>query len=439
MEKIFINNRAGKKIAVLIEVAPKARGLAFVMHGQGSVKEQPQIETFAAAFRDNDFTVIRFDARNSMGESEGKMEDASITSYYEDLEDVIDWSRTQHWYREPFVLAGHSLGGICIALYAERHPEKVRACAPTSTVVSGTLSYEAHMAADPKGLEEWRRTGWQVSESRSHPGVIKRIKWANMEDRLKYDLLEGAQRLTMPVLMMVGEKDTGTPLEHQKILYDRLPGRKELHLIKGAEHTFRDEKHLQEISAIFDQWIKSFTMRLVATIRDADVGSDFPNPIVYKERRASRAIVFDEDRNVALLHARKKHYHKLPGGGIEKGESVMSALHRELSEEIGCSARNIRELGIVEEYRNKYSLRQISYCFLADVDGEKGTPHLEADEIADGFETIWIGIGSAIVMLEGEASVEDYEGKFIRMRDLALLKEAVQSIHRTSIEDEKDH
>lgn len=165
-------------------------------------------------------------------------------------------------------------------------------------------------------------------------------------------------------------------------------------------------------------------MKLIKTIRDSDIGGGFPDCPVVQERRASRAVVFDVDGNVALLHASKKNFHKLPGGGIEAGEDIETALRREVSEEIGCSVKNLRELGIVEEFRNQWALHQISYCFLADLDGEKGLPHLEEDEIADGFETVWVGIDEAIKILESEAPVEDYEGKFIQLRDLTLLREA---------------
>jgi len=166
-------------------------------------------------------------------------------------------------------------------------------------------------------------------------------------------------------------------------------------------------------------------MELLKTIRDSDVGSDIPDGIPKQERGASRAIVFDAAGNVALLHATKKHYHKLPGGGIEQGENIETALRREVMEEIGCSVKNLCELGSVEEYRNKWELHQMSYCFLADLDGEKGVPHLEENEIADGFETMWMSIDDAIKALESDAPVEDYEGKFIQVRDLTLLKEAL--------------
>jgi uncharacterized protein len=252
--KIFIQNRNNKKLSVIVEESPNQKGLAFVMHGKGGFKEQAHIQIFADVFKENGFTAVRFDARDTIGESEGKMEDATITGYYQDLEDVINWAKTQSWYMEPFWLAGHSLGGICIALYAENHPAMIKALAPVSTVVSGKLSYEAH---DPKELEEWKRTGWNIRESRSKPGVIIKSKWTNMEDRLNYDLLKNTDKLKMPVLLIVGDKDTSTPLKHQQILLESLPGKKELHIIKGAPHTFKESAHLKEIKDIFNDWIKN--------------------------------------------------------------------------------------------------------------------------------------------------------------------------------------
>lgn len=254
-QKIFIINRRGQKLAVVVEKPEDPRGLVFVMHGQGGFKEQPQIRTFALAFLENDFTVVSFDAANTIGESEGNMEDASVTTYYEDLEDIIGWAKSQSWYQESFSLIGHSLGGMCITLYAENYPEKVKSLAPISTVVSGKLSVEV---TPKEELEEWKRTGYKIEESNSKKGVMKKIKWANVEDRLKYDLLSLANKLMMPVILIVGEKDTGTPSEHQKILFNQLPGPKEMHVINGAHHTFREQEHLDEIKMILDRWIKSW-------------------------------------------------------------------------------------------------------------------------------------------------------------------------------------
>ena len=253
--KTFIKNRNDKKIVVVVEENPNQKGLVFTTHGLGGFKEQIHMQTFADAFRENNFTVVLFDATHTFGESEGLYEDATTTNYYEDLEDVIDWSKNQKWYQEPFVLVGHSMGGLSIALYAERYPNKVKALAPISTVISGKLS--AEQSSETKNLAEWKRTGWLERPSESKPGLIKRLKWSEMEDRMRYDLLPEANKLTMPVLLIVGDQDKGTTAEHHKILLDKLPGKKELHIIKNAPHTFKEPAHLAEIKEIFDKWIKN--------------------------------------------------------------------------------------------------------------------------------------------------------------------------------------
>ncbi|NMC51750.1 alpha/beta hydrolase [Candidatus Kuenenbacteria bacterium] len=254
MEKIFIQNRKNQKLAVLIDQPENPKGLAFIMHGLGGRKEQPHIMTFAQSFQDAGYIVVRFDTTNTFGESDGNYEDATITNYYQDLEDVINWSSSQTCYIEPFVLVGHSLGGISIALYAEKYPARIKGLAPISTVVSYELSCATQKYKET--IDEWQKTGWRVTESSSQPGLIKRLKWSHMVDRAKYDLLPEANKLTMPVLMAVGDQDDSTPLEHQKILYDALNCPKEFHIIPCAPHTFKDPKHLKELKEIFDQWVK---------------------------------------------------------------------------------------------------------------------------------------------------------------------------------------
>jgi len=252
MEKIFIKNRKNQNISVLIEKAQNQKGLAFVMHGLGDSKDSDHIKMFSKCFLDNNYTVVRFDTTNTFGESDGIFEDANITNYYEDLEDVITWSKSQDFYQEPFILCGHSLGAISSAFYAENYPERVKALAPFSSVVNAELSKQTYAKED---LENWEKTGW-LTEDWGAQGKIK-LKWSYMKEKENFDLLKKVDKLIMPVLIIVGELDNSTPLKHQQILFDKLPGRKELHVIKSSPHTFRAEKHLKEIYQILDKWIKS--------------------------------------------------------------------------------------------------------------------------------------------------------------------------------------
>ncbi len=252
MDKLFIENRLGKKLAVVVERPANPIGLAFIMHGLGSNKDRNYIKAWAEIFVKYNYVTVRFDTTNTYGESEGNYEEATITNYYQDLEDVIRWAKAQDFYIEPFVLMGHSFGGICTALYAEHYPEEVKALAPISTVVSGRLSLETY---DPEVLESWKQTGWNERPSSMIPGLIKKLPWSHMEDRQQYDLLTEADKLTMPVLMIVGSKDDLFPVNQQQMLFDSLPGQKEFHIIENAPHSFREENHIVESCDLLDRWL----------------------------------------------------------------------------------------------------------------------------------------------------------------------------------------
>ncbi|MDD2657600.1 MAG: NUDIX domain-containing protein [Candidatus Pacebacteria bacterium] len=144
----------------------------------------------------------------------------------------------------------------------------------------------------------------------------------------------------------------------------------------------------------------------------------------YPVREASRAVVVDEDGHVALLHATRENYFKLPGGGIEAGEDKMRALKRECQEEIGCDITIVGEIGSTIEYRKTLHLKQIPYCYFAKVKGKKGTPNPDEGEKAAGFVPVWLPYDDALRSI-GEDEVPDLEkSKYILPRDYALLKAA---------------
>ncbi len=255
-EKFSIKNRHGLKIVGVVSAPENPKGLAFTMHGLGGFKEQPHIMVLVDAFLKNGYTVVNFDTTNSFGESEGKYENATMQNYFEDLVDVISWAKKQNWFKEPFVLAGHSLGGYAVARYAEDYPKEVKAVFPFAGVVSGELSYKATEKFEPEKLKAWKETGWKEEESKSKPGLIKRLPWSHMEERLKHDLTPNVSNLIMPVLFVVGENDKSCTSGNQQALYDFVPGPKEMHVVKGAPHTFRELEHLEELKNIFNKWLE---------------------------------------------------------------------------------------------------------------------------------------------------------------------------------------
>jgi len=146
----------------------------------------------------------------------------------------------------------------------------------------------------------------------------------------------------------------------------------------------------------------------------------------YAIRTAARPVVYDNDGNVALMNVSKYGYHKLPGGGIEEGEDELTALRGECREKIGCEIEVFGEVGQIVEYRKMFKIKQISFCYLAKVAGEKGTPSFTQGEIDIGFRVKWLPPEQALQLLSSDRP-QDEEGKlYIVPRDKILLEEALK-------------
>lgn len=146
-------------------------------------------------------------------------------------------------------------------------------------------------------------------------------------------------------------------------------------------------------------------------------------------RRSARAVMFDKVGRVALLHVTKDDYHKLPGGGIDPGETIMEGLHRECLEETGCRIEVVRELGLVIEYRKTGNINQESYVYLARVMGEKVAPTLTEAEKKAGFILEWISFAEALVKA-GQEVIPDVTKGFIVTRDRLLLQETQRCLRQ---------
>lgn len=149
-------------------------------------------------------------------------------------------------------------------------------------------------------------------------------------------------------------------------------------------------------------------------------------------RQIVRAVVFDENKNVALTKIYNtdkfglRDYYELPGGGVQKDETHLEALRREMEEEIGCLIDHIQEIGEVIDFYNLIKRENHSCFYLARVVGRVPT-RLEPDEIARIEKTIWVPIKEAIRLYEKMQNV--LVGKLVKQRELPILKKAEKMIN----------
>ncbi len=165
-------------------------------------------------------------------------------------------------------------------------------------------------------------------------------------------------------------------------------------------------------------------MEIIKEIGNKDVGeTDKESGEPFRQRAAARAVLLDDDDNVAIIEAKNIKIHKIIGGGIEEDEDIEKALEREIMEESGCIGDVKQELGIVIEHRSNRNLIQTNYCYIARLVSDKGQPSFTEGEIEEGFELVWVSLDEAERRFATDEPTE-YSAKFQQVRDSFLLKEA---------------
>ena len=179
---------------------------------------------------------------------------------------------------------------------------------------------------------------------------------------------------------------------------------------------------------------------VIAVITDSDFNlekKELNKPFM---RYSSRGIVFNKDGMIAVFHKAKMNEYKLPGGGIEKGESFCEAFKREVFEETGCKIKNIEEIGITIEEKTQNNFCQISHVFKAEVLNNTNRLHLTNKEIEEGGNLLWLDINDAynkIMESINNFVATNYESKyqnlFIIKRDALILKYYIDKYYQDHV------
>ena len=244
----FITTQQNEKIHVLVKKPQTpAKGVLFLMHGLGSASTEKIIQATQKAYADNGWTSVAFDCRHAFGKSSGSLEKARLSTYFEDLNTVIDWAQKQDFFIEPFGLAGHSLGGAAVLKYAEHHSQRVNHLVLIAPVLSGKLWEEACLLNIPDFYREWQKNGSFFYQDPLYPDWKGSISYDVLKDTFSYDAFSFTDRLKMPVSIFVGQNDAVSLVSANQQFYDRLHGFKMIRLFKEADHTLRTEQNAVDL------------------------------------------------------------------------------------------------------------------------------------------------------------------------------------------------
>lgn len=110
-------------------------------------------------------------------------------------------------------------------------------------------------------------------------------------------------------------------------------------------------------------------------------------------RKKVRGLIFKNKNTLICVQENGreiKHLLKLPGGSVEKNESNVKAIKREILEETGYEIDNIKLIGYIENIRKEDSIHIIYY--MAKIKGKKKKLKLTDGELKVGTKPIEMDI-----------------------------------------------
>ncbi|HTC59985.1 MAG TPA: NUDIX domain-containing protein [Solirubrobacteraceae bacterium] len=96
------------------------------------------------------------------------------------------------------------------------------------------------------------------------------------------------------------------------------------------------------------------------------------------------------DRGAVLLLKRKKppeagHW-SIPGGRVEFGETLETAIVREIKEELGCDAKVVASLGVTDHIVESEGVHWVSPRFLVTITGQPENLEPETHDAVEWFD-----------------------------------------------------
>ena len=137
-------------------------------------------------------------------------------------------------------------------------------------------------------------------------------------------------------------------------------------------------------------------------------------------RPSVRGIILREGK-VAMMHSLKYGYYKLPGGGIEPGETLEETLIREVAEEAGLQVipQSIRELGYVQRIEKGWDediFIQENYYFFCDAEEALLPQQLDDYEAEERFTLAFVSPDEAMAVNErAKAHIPPEKARYVTM------------------------
>lgn len=244
-QQIQFDNHMGESLAgTLHQPAQAPVGAVIAGHCFTCSRHTGVLRRICSDLCDAGFMTLRFDFSGN-GQSQGQFEQSTWSKQILEMESAV--SLMQEKGAGWIGLAGHSLGAA-IALLVARRMTAVSALCRVAGRVSGSrpmhfLQPSQQQILAHTGLVEFTSRGRQLTLNKDF-----------FDDAERYDLTSTTRALTIPMLVVHGDRDEIIPVSEARLAKSANPGLVELSIVAGGDHMLARPDHQQQVSRTVAAW-----------------------------------------------------------------------------------------------------------------------------------------------------------------------------------------
>ena len=255
LTETFIKNAQNESIYIKLDGWQNLANhkLAFLQHGLASNMSHSVIQTTKKALLNNGYFVVTFDSRYSLGKSDGEVQYVNLSTFTQDLTDVINWAKSQPFYHEPFTIGGHSLGGASVILYAANHQQQIDKLIPITPVISGELWEASCMKNMPDFCKQWKKSGFYEYKTTDKTATIP---YQLVEESKAYDAMKLVSDITAHTLLVSAKNDIVVDPHDVQNFAQKLQTHAQFTLIPQSDHNFESKQNQTDLYKVISDFTR---------------------------------------------------------------------------------------------------------------------------------------------------------------------------------------
>ncbi len=241
-KRVTFKNSKGQRLVGVLQIPnQKTNKAVIVCHGFTANKDRKRLVKVSTSLTKNGLTALRFDFGGS-GQSQKRP--ITLKAQVDDLKSAINFLRKEG-YRS-IGLLGESFGGLTVIKTYSKRIQSIVLWAPVTTPSFSKFSKESI-------VKELEKNRFLKLKKDNRIFIIPR---KYLKERLSFNQKDILSKISIPALVIHGDKDDDVPLGHSKRAIKYLSKGSKLTIIKGGDHKM--DNKMDKVIPLTVDWFKKY-------------------------------------------------------------------------------------------------------------------------------------------------------------------------------------